>query len=75
MRRIRTDYVDTLKKMTSKQPLIENKKILNHNQSNVNHSSNMQNNSMLQASKPAKKVTAIKSVLNKNGSGYSRLTT
>ena len=34
-----------------------------------------QNQSTTQTSKPVKKVTAIKSVLNKNVSGYSRLTT
>jgi hypothetical protein len=65
VRRIRTDHVDTLKK-ASKQPLAENKKIVNYNQ---------QNQSLVQNPKPVKKVTAIKSVLNKNSSGYSRLTT
>lgn len=65
VRRIRTDHVDTLKKL-AKQPLVENKKILNFNQ---------QNQSVVQNAKPIKKVTAIKSVLNKNGSAYSRLPT
>lgn len=64
VRRIRTDHVDVLKKIT-KQPLLENKKILNHQQTQ----------SITLTSKPVKKVTAIKSVLNKNASGFSRLTT
>ena len=65
MRRIRTDHVDTLKKLT-KQPMVENKKILNFNH---------QNQAVAPNPKPAKKVTAIKSLLNKNGPLYSRLTT
>lgn len=56
--------------MTIKQPLIENKKIINANNNNNNN-----NQSTIQTSKPIKKVTGIKSVLNKNISNYSRLTT
>lgn len=65
VRRIRTDHIDTLKKLT-KQPMMENKKILNFNH---------QNQSLALNAKPVKKVTAIKSLLNKNGPVYSRLTT
>lgn len=65
VRRIRTDHVDALKKIT-KQPLAENKKILYNNQQTL---------SVANPSKPAKKVTAIKSVLNKNVPAFSRLTT
>ena len=61
IRRIRTDHLDTLKRL-SKQPLADNKKVLNTNQT-------------LNANKPAKKVTAIKSSLGKSSNNYSRLTT
>jgi hypothetical protein len=49
-----------------KQPLGENKKIINNSQQ-------LQSNS--QNSKPVKKIMAIKSVIHKNCTGYSRLTT
>ena len=62
VRRIRTDHLDTLKRLT-KQPLADNKKIINNNQSSI-------------STKPVKKATVIKSVLGKNStSNYSRLTT
>ena len=62
IRRIRTDHLDTLKKST-KQPLADNRRLANHNHSES------------QVTKPSKKATIIKSVLNKNTSNYSRLTT
>lgn len=61
VRRIRTDHIDTIKKLT-KQPLADNKKIVNNNQSGS-------------SAKPGKKVTVIKSVLGKSTTNYSRLTT
>jgi hypothetical protein len=64
VRRIRTDHVDVIKRLT-KQPLGENKKILNH----------QPNQSINLGGKPVKKLTAIKSVLSKNGNGMSRVTT
>lgn len=70
VRRIRTDYLDGMKK-SSKQPLADNRKLINYNQSGT------------QVTKTAKKSTIIKSVVNKNTSNlpnysqynYSRLTT
>lgn len=70
VRRIRTDHLDGLKK-NSKQPLADNRKIINYN-----HSAS-------QVTKNGKKTTAIKSILNKNSNSqanysqynYSRLTT
>lgn len=70
IRRIRTDHLDGLKK-SSKQPLADNRKLINYNQS------------ASQGSKNTKKSTTIKSILNKNPNNqtnysqynYSRLTT
>lgn len=59
VRRIRTDHLDTLKKI-GRQPLADNKKM-------VNQSANQ--------NKPPKKPTIIKSVVGKTTNTYSRLTT
>ena len=71
VRRIRTDHLDVLRK-TNKQPLNDNRKLLNYNQSS-------------QVPKLSKKPTVIKSILNKNNnnnvtnptknSNYSRMVT
>ena len=61
IRRIRTDHLDASKRL-GKQPLADNKKVLNNNQTS-------------NAIKPTKKVTAIKSNLGKSTTNYSRLTT
>lgn len=69
VRRIRTDHLDVAKK-TTKQPLADNRKVVNH-----------YNQSSSQVTKPSKKATVIKSVLSKNTNNhtnytnYSRLTT
>lgn len=63
VRRTRTDHVDALKRLT-RQPLVENKKIANSNQSVTTNNP-----------KPVKKTTLIKSVTNKSQHNYSRVVT